>query len=70
MIIIHLSFIFKIHTLVMVNLRCNDYGYECEYISEGEIDEVVENYKEHMNNEHGIDYSKESILEFIKRKNH
>jgi len=54
----------------MVNLRCNDYGYECEYVSEGEIDEVVENYREHMNNEHGIDYSKESIMEFIKRKSH
>ena len=35
----------------MVNLRCNDYGYQCEYISEGEIDEVVENYRGHMNTE-------------------
>jgi len=54
----------------MVNLRCNDYGYERESLSEGEIDEVVENYRDYMNNEHGIDYSKESILEFTKRKNH
>jgi len=53
----------------MVKLRCDDYGYECKFISKGEIDKVVNDYKEHMNDEHGIDYSKESILEFIKRKN-
>ncbi len=52
----------------MVNLRCNDYGYECEYESEGEIDKVIDDYREHMNEENGIDYSKEIILEFIKRK--
>ena len=53
----------------MVNLRCNDYGYECEYVSEGEIEKVVNDFQEHMNDEHGIDYSKEVILDFVKRKN-
>lgn len=59
---------FESNNLGMVNLRCNDYGYECEYESEGEIDKVIDDYREHMNEEHGIDYSKEVILKFIKRK--
>ena len=52
----------------MINLRCRDYGYECEYVTEGEIDKVVDDYKEHMNDIHGIDYSRESIMLFVKRK--
>ena len=53
----------------MTSLRCRDYGYECEYVSEGKIDEVIDDYKEHMSEEHGIDYSRESVLQFVKRKN-
>lgn len=53
----------------MINLRCQDYGYECEYVTEGEIDKVVDDYKEHMNDVHGIEYSRESVFLFIKRKN-
>ena len=49
----------------MVSLRCNDYGYECNYVSEGEVDKVVEEYKQHMDEEHGIDYSKEAIMDFV-----
>ena len=52
----------------MVNLRCDDYGFECDYVIEGTIEKVVFNYWEHMNNEHGIDYSKESIWGSVKRK--
>ncbi len=52
----------------MVSLRCNDYGYECNYVAEGEVDKVVEEYKQHMDEEHGIDYSKEAIMDFVNRK--
>ncbi len=54
---------------LMINLRCQDYGYECEYVTEGEIDKVVDDYKEHMNDVHGMEYSRESVLLFVKRKN-
>ncbi|WP_316505499.1 DUF1059 domain-containing protein [Nitrosopumilus sp.] len=52
----------------MVNLRCKDYGYKCEYMTNGEIDKIVDDYKEHMNDIHGIDYSRESVMLFVKRK--
>ena len=52
----------------MVSLRCNDYGYECNYVTEGDNDKVVEEYKKHMDEEHGIDYSQETIVDFINRK--
>ena len=52
----------------MPSLRCQDYGYTCDYVSEGAIDKIVNDYKDHMNQVHGIDYSKESIMLFIKRK--
>ena len=52
----------------MTSLRCQDYGYKCDYIAEGETDRVIDDYKEHMNDVHGIDYSRESVLQFVKRK--
>ena len=36
----------------MANLRCGDYGYDCDYIIEGAIQEVVFEYWKHMNNKH------------------
>ena len=53
----------------MTNLRCQDYGYECEYVTDGNIDKVIDDYRKHMDQEHGIDYSRESVLQFVKRKN-
>jgi predicted small metal-binding protein len=53
----------------MVSLRCQDYGYQCEYVAEGDIDKVVDEYKEHMDNVYGIEYSRENVLLFVKRKN-
>jgi predicted small metal-binding protein len=52
----------------MVNIRCDDYGFDCDYTMEGVIEKVVFDYWEHMNNEHGIDYSKDSIYKSIKKK--
>ena len=66
--LIHQSYIFESLIINMTSLRCQDYGYECDYVSEGEIDNIVDDYREHMNQIHGIDYSRESILLFIKRK--
>ena len=53
----------------MVNLRCHDYGYECKYETEGDIDRVIDDYRNHMNDIHGIDYSRESVKLFVERKN-
>jgi len=52
----------------MARLRCSDYGYECDFISEGEMDEVIQEFGKHTEEEHGIDYSKEALMQFILRQ--
>ncbi len=52
----------------MARLRCSDYGYECDYISEGEMEEVIQEFGKHTEEEHGIDYSKEALMQFILRQ--
>lgn len=52
----------------MARLRCNDYGFECDFVAEGEIEDVIEGFKTHTEEEHGIDYSKEALMQFIMRQ--
>ena len=52
----------------LVDLRCDDYGFECDYITRGDIEKVVFEYWNHMKEEHGIEYDSETIGDSIKRK--
>ena len=52
----------------MAELKCGDYGFECEFVASGDMEEVVENFRSHTEEEHGIDYSKEAIIQFLLRK--
>ena len=52
----------------MIKLRCNDYGFECNFVSEGEIAQVIEEFGKHTDEEHGIDYSKDALMQIILRK--
>ena len=52
----------------MAKLKCQDYGFECEFVSEGEIEQVIEDFRNHTEEEHGIDYSKEAVMQFLLRK--
>lgn len=53
----------------MVMLRCSDYGFDCEFVSEGnETSEVTERFGRHTHDEHGIEYSKEVLMQIILRK--
>ncbi len=53
-----------------VRLRCNDYGFECNFIVEGDKEYVIEQFMRHTNEEHGIDYRREALMHFILRKYH
>jgi len=53
----------------LAKLICNNYGFECDFVSEGEIEKVIDEFKDHTENEHGIDYSKEALMHFILRQN-
>lgn len=53
----------------MVRLSCHDYGFECEFVAEGEdIQAVIEKFGKHTSDEHGIEYSKEALVQFIIRQ--
>lgn len=52
----------------MVNIHCWDYGFDCDYSLEGDVDSVVYDYKSHMNDEHGIDYSSETLCKTIMKR--
>ena len=52
----------------MVKLKCKDYGFECDFSVEGETEKVIEDFRSHTEDVHGIDYSKEAIMQFILRK--
>lgn len=52
----------------MIKLRCGDYGFECNFEVEGDKELVTEQFKIHVYEEHGIDYTKEAVVQFILRK--
>jgi predicted small metal-binding protein len=52
----------------MAKLTCSDYGFECAFTSEGEIENVIAEFGKHTHEEHGIEYSKEALMQFILRK--
>ena len=52
----------------MAKLQCLDYGFECDFISEGDIEQVLEEFGKHTDEVHGIDYSKEVLMQIILRK--
>jgi predicted small metal-binding protein len=52
----------------MPKLKCNDYGFECDFEVDGEQDKVIEGFRIHTEDVHGIDYSKEAVMQFLLRK--
>jgi len=53
----------------MVKLSCRDYGFECDFVAEGtEISQVLQEFGKHTCDEHGIEYSKEALMQFIMRQ--
>lgn len=52
----------------MARLRCADYGFECDFVAEGEVESVIDAFGSHTEEEHGIDYSRESLMQFILRQ--
>ncbi len=53
----------------MAKLVCSDYGFECDFVAEGaEIEDVIKIFGEHTEEEHGIEYQKEVLQQFLLRK--
>ena len=54
--------------IFMVRAVCRDYGYDCDYSVEGDIDKVAEEFGKHTTDVHGIEYSKETLTKFMLNK--
>lgn len=53
----------------MAKLCCVDYGFECDYgIDSGDALELIDKFAKHTLAEHGIEYSKEALMQFMLRK--
>ena len=53
----------------MTTFRCKDYGFECDFVAQGDdISKVIVEYSKHSTEEHGIEYSKEALMQFIIRQ--
>jgi len=53
----------------LVKLRCSDYGFDCNFVVEDDaIPVLIEKFGKHTLDEHGIEYSKEALTQFILRK--
>ncbi len=53
---------------IMVKAVCRDYGYDCDYSVEGNIEKVAEEFGKHTSEIHGIEYSKETLTKFMLNK--
>ena len=53
---------------VAIKLHCSDYGFECDFTSEGQIEQVIDEFGKHTGEEHGIEYTKEVLMQVILRK--
>ena len=52
----------------MAKITCMDYGFDCQYVIEGEVENVIGEYRKHSNDEHGIEYSVEALTQVILRQ--
>ena len=53
----------------MPKLCCVDYGFECAFAAESDnMSEIIENFAKHTAEQHGIEYSKEVLMQFMLRK--
>lgn len=54
-----------------LKLRCVDYGFECDFVIEDQLDGTqLTKLRNHFEEEHGIDYSKEAVTQMIMNKGH
>ncbi len=54
-----------------LKLRCEDYGFECQYeIDEEKSVSTIEKLRNHFEEEHGIDYTVEAVTQMIQNRGH
>ncbi|MFN3655117.1 MAG: DUF1059 domain-containing protein [Candidatus Nitrosotenuis sp.] len=52
-----------------IRLACSDYGFECGFELQGSKSlTLIKKLQEHFENEHGIDYSVDAIIQMLVNK--
>ncbi len=54
-----------------LKLRCDDYGFECEFsLDEENTIGLIKKLRDHFEEEHGIDYTVEAVTQMITNRGH
>ena len=54
-----------------LKLRCEDYGFECDFILDEEKSvALIEKLRMHFEEAHGIDYTMEAVTQMITNRGH
>ncbi len=54
-----------------LQLRCEDYGFECEFaLDEEKTIGLIKKLRDHFEKEHGIDYTMEAVTQMITNRGH
>ncbi len=54
-----------------LQLRCEDYGFECEFeLNEEKTIGLIKKLREHFEEAHGIDYTIEAVTQMITNRGH
>jgi predicted small metal-binding protein len=57
--------------LMTLKLRCDEYGFECNFFLEGEKSlELLEKLRVHFEEEHGIEYPIDAVIQMIVNRGH
>jgi len=49
-------------------LECKRYGFDCRFVANGKIENIVQDFRKHTLQEHFIDYPEGVLMKFISRK--
>ena len=54
-----------------IRLACSEYGFECDFVLEGKKSiSLIKKLRDHMESEHGIDYSVDAVIKMIVNMGH
>ncbi len=56
---------------MIIKLECQDYGFECDFVLQEEKTlTMIKQLREHFEEEHGIDYSVDAMIQMIVNRGH
>ena len=56
---------------MIIKLECQDYGFECDFVLQEEKTlTMIKQLRDHFEEEHGIDYSVDAVIQMIVNRGH